>query len=117
MTLPQAAFSALALVRHRALRSWRLGYEAQEAPKQVAVAEQDDSVPPELRIRRHSNLDYLAPLEFERKELVRLEVAGAKLVPVHQTGYRPHKPGLPHWRRPCSLGSTLITTLQRSSAC
>jgi len=38
------------------------------------------------RIRNHSCLDNLAPMEFERKELVRLEVAGAKLVPVHQTG-------------------------------
>jgi len=35
-----------------------------------------------IRIRRHSSLDYLAPLEFERRELARLEVAAAKLVPV-----------------------------------
>jgi len=38
------------------------------------------------RTRRHSSLDYLSPLEFERRELPHPEAADAKLLPVHQNG-------------------------------
>jgi len=38
------------------------------------------------RTRRHSSLDYLSPLEFERRELAQPKAAGAKLLPVHQNG-------------------------------
>ena len=38
------------------------------------------------RTRRHSSLDYLSPLEFERRELAQPKAPGAKLLPVHQNG-------------------------------
>ena len=38
------------------------------------------------RTRRHSSLDYLSPLEFERRELAQPKAPGAKLLPVHQSG-------------------------------
>jgi putative transposase len=38
------------------------------------------------RTRRHSSLDYLAPLEYERRELTQPAPSSAKLETVHQTG-------------------------------
>ena len=38
------------------------------------------------RQRRHSALDYLAPLEYETRATSHAEPSAAKLLPVHQTG-------------------------------
>lgn len=38
------------------------------------------------RTRRHSSLDYLSPLDYERRELTQPDAAGAKLPTVHQNG-------------------------------